>query len=224
MTNLDPKACPMRDAATQVLDRPVDGSHGDVRADAAQPAMAGHPVMTGQTIQARLLWFGETPCIPGARYLLTLGPHTVAARIGALEGRVSLPTMATETVRSLSLNEVGDATLQLERPIAPDLFAQGRVMGRFALIDPETLDRVAAGIALRERRNGGLSARETNLRSFAKAVSWRAVGSMDTTMMAYIFTRHIGTSLAIGGSEVLTKTVLYYLHERVWTRVRFGRR
>ena len=62
------------------------------------------------------------------------------------------------------------------------------------------------------------------IRSFAKAISWRVTGSLDTIMLAWFFTQEISVAISIGLTEVVTKVVLYYLHERVWSRSSFGRR
>jgi uncharacterized membrane protein len=59
-------------------------------------------------------------------------------------------------------------------------------------------------------------------RSLAKAVSWRVTGSIDTTILAFIFTGNIKVAAAIGGTEVFTKIVLYFIHERIWSRLAFG--
>jgi uncharacterized membrane protein len=67
------------------------------------------------------------------------------------------------------------------------------------------------------------SASDTSLRSLIKAVSWRIIGSVDTTVLALLFTRNLTISIAIGGTEILTKVVLFYLHERLWTRIAFGK-
>lgn len=60
-------------------------------------------------------------------------------------------------------------------------------------------------------------------RSSAKAASWRILASLDTSILALIFTGNILTSLSIGGAEVVTKLVLYVFHERIWARIPFGR-
>jgi uncharacterized membrane protein len=53
-------------------------------------------------------------------------------------------------------------------------------------------------------------------RHIAKTITWRIVGSLDTLMLATFFSGsfEIGGWIAI--TEVITKTILYYLHERVW--------
>ena len=59
-------------------------------------------------------------------------------------------------------------------------------------------------------------------RSLLKAFTWRATGSLDTFVLAYLFTGHAKVAVAISMTEVVTKIVLYYIHERVWTRITFG--
>ena len=60
-------------------------------------------------------------------------------------------------------------------------------------------------------------------RHIAKAVSWRVIGSVDTIVIAWLITGSIQVGAAVGGVEVVTKTVLYYFHERVWYKwIKFG--
>jgi len=53
-------------------------------------------------------------------------------------------------------------------------------------------------------------------RHILKTISWRIIGTLDTMILSWIITGSWRWGLAIGGTEVLTKMVLYYLHERVW--------
>jgi len=62
---------------------------------------------------------------------------------------------------------------------------------------------------------------ESHRRSILKAVSWRVLGTFDTFILSWIITGQVHLAVAIGGVEVFTKMLLYYLHERAW--VRFGR-
>lgn len=59
-------------------------------------------------------------------------------------------------------------------------------------------------------------------RHILKTITWRIVGTLDTMVLAWIITGNPMTGLKVGGAEVLTKMILYYLHERVWYRSRFG--
>ena len=57
------------------------------------------------------------------------------------------------------------------------------------------------------------------IKSFLKALSWRVVGTIDTMVISYFITGHLTMAISIGSAEVITKTVLYYFHERVWAHI-----
>lgn len=60
-------------------------------------------------------------------------------------------------------------------------------------------------------------------RSILKSVSWRLTGTIDTMVISYVVTGSIKLAGAIASIEVVTKMVLYYLHERAWSRLPIGR-
>lgn len=64
--------------------------------------------------------------------------------------------------------------------------------------------------------------KESKKRHILKSISWRILGTLDTMSLAWIITGDPYTGLKIGATEVLTKMVLYYLHERAWYRINFG--
>lgn len=64
---------------------------------------------------------------------------------------------------------------------------------------------------------------DSHIRSLVKAISWRFVGSLDTFMLTLLFTGKLKYAVTIATAEAMTKIVLYYLHERVWRMVRWGR-
>ena len=65
---------------------------------------------------------------------------------------------------------------------------------------------------------------DSNVRSLAKAISWRTLGTVDTFVLSWIITGEAKIALAISGVEVFTKLFLYWAHERAWNRVKWGRR
>lgn len=76
---------------------------------------------------------------------------------------------------------------------------------------------------------------DSRLRSLLKAISWRCVGTLDTFFVSFVVLNVTGAasggvghaariSGGIAGVEVLTKIMLYYLHERAWGKIRIGRR
>lgn len=60
-------------------------------------------------------------------------------------------------------------------------------------------------------------------RHIAKTITWRLVGTIDTIMLSWLITGDLSIGLAIGGVEVISKMILYFLHERVWYKwIKFG--
>ena len=60
-------------------------------------------------------------------------------------------------------------------------------------------------------------------RSLIKAVSWRFFGSLDTFILSMIFTGNARYAVSIATAEALTKIALYYVHERIWRKIAWGR-
>lgn len=71
------------------------------------------------------------------------------------------------------------------------------------------------------RRHSG--ATDSHGRSLAKAITWRATGSADTFLIGWIITGHAGLAGGIAATELMTKIALFYLHERAWARIGWGR-
>ena len=65
---------------------------------------------------------------------------------------------------------------------------------------------------------------ERHQRSFAKAVSWRVTGTIDTFIISFILTGNATIAGSIAAVEVITKIILYYFHERIWAMVHWGHR
>lgn len=64
---------------------------------------------------------------------------------------------------------------------------------------------------------------ESRRRSLAKALSWRVLAWCITAGVAYVFTGQATFALTIGFADSLLKIFVYYLHERTWMSVDFGR-
>lgn len=65
---------------------------------------------------------------------------------------------------------------------------------------------------------------DSHPRSIAKAISWRITGSIDTFVLSFIFTGSTKLAASIAAAEMVTKMVLYYLHERAWSAIRWNQR
>ena len=64
---------------------------------------------------------------------------------------------------------------------------------------------------------------ELKTRSVLKALSWRMVGTLDTVLLSWVISGKWQIAMSIGTLELVTKTILYYFHERAWNVVKWGR-
>jgi len=64
---------------------------------------------------------------------------------------------------------------------------------------------------------------ETHLRSLAKAASWRIGGTAVTFAITLFISGQIVLAAKIGLLDTLVKVVAFYIHERLWHRVGFGK-
>lgn len=62
----------------------------------------------------------------------------------------------------------------------------------------------------------------TNKRHILKTFSWRAVGTLDTIFLAWLISGNPYVGLKIGTAEVITKMMLYYIHEKIWYKINYG--
>ena len=65
--------------------------------------------------------------------------------------------------------------------------------------------------------------RDKPYRSIVKTISWRTIGTIDTIIISWLITGEIMFALSIGGVELFTKMALYFFHERIWEKIKFGR-
>jgi uncharacterized membrane protein len=63
---------------------------------------------------------------------------------------------------------------------------------------------------------------ESNKRHILKTFSWRFVGTIDTIILSWVISGNPLIGLKIGGAEIGTKMILYFLHEKFWYRINFG--
>jgi len=64
--------------------------------------------------------------------------------------------------------------------------------------------------------------KESKKRHLFKTITWRLIGTLDTILLAWIISGNPLTGFSIGFAEMITKMVLYYLHERIWYNLDFG--
>ena len=202
------------------------------------------PAVT-ERVHARIFWMKDRPLAAAARLICSSSqPAPPRRRVERGLSVIDLDTRRAVAADAIGPNEVGYCTLTFDRAIALDRYEDCRDTGSFILIDPESYDTVAMGcveeIAPLQRRslaarNGCRSERvpssgkltrwtETHARSLVKAVSWRATGSLDTFVVTFVISGSTKLAGSVALTEVFTKILIYYGHERLWALVPWGKR
>ena len=70
----------------------------------------------------------------------------------------------------------------------------------------------------------GVKNGDSNYRSLMKAITWRMTGTIDTFLVSWIITGTLSLATGIALAEIFTKVGLFWLHERVWNKVSWGRK
>ena len=64
---------------------------------------------------------------------------------------------------------------------------------------------------------------ESHARSLAKAVSYRVLGSAGTALVVFLFSGNMPLSAGVGALDMVLKIALYFVHERIWNYIPYGR-
>lgn len=65
--------------------------------------------------------------------------------------------------------------------------------------------------------------RERKIRSISKAIAHRILGTLNTFIVAWIFTQNISLSLKVMLARETIAIVIYFVHERFWNKIQWGR-
>lgn len=60
---------------------------------------------------------------------------------------------------------------------------------------------------------------ENNLRILLKAISWRVFGTLTTITATFTFTNSLNIATAVGAIEMISKIILFYVHEKIWIKI-----
>jgi adenylylsulfate kinase len=64
---------------------------------------------------------------------------------------------------------------------------------------------------------------DSHFRSVLKGLSYRSVATISTVAISFVMTGSIKTATMIGSAEAVAKVLLFWGHERLWHRIRWGR-
>lgn len=65
---------------------------------------------------------------------------------------------------------------------------------------------------------------ETPARTLVKTISWRICGSTATFVISYAILGSLTVSGTIAVAQLTFNTVLYFVHERIWNNIQWGRK
>ena len=127
-------------SVTLTLTDEIDISRGDVIATCETP-----PEISDQ-FDTTIIWLSEEPMLPGRSYRMKTSSRLVSATVNAPKHKTDVNTLQKLPARTLQLNEIGNCTLAVDRPIAFDSYAENRQTGSFILIDRMTNNTVGMGM------------------------------------------------------------------------------
>ncbi|MCZ6893990.1 MAG: sulfate adenylyltransferase subunit CysN [Gammaproteobacteria bacterium] len=152
-------------AVTITLDRDVDVSRGDVL------VATDTPCEVSDQFDVSLVWMNEEPGFAGRTYWLKLGNSRLNATLSGIKFKYNVNTLEQLSSHGLELNEIGRATLSLDKAVPFEAYRDCRAMGSFVLIDRYSYATVAAGMinfALRRAQNVHRQALTVDKRARAK--------------------------------------------------------
>jgi uncharacterized membrane protein len=64
---------------------------------------------------------------------------------------------------------------------------------------------------------------DTIVRSLVKTISWRLTGTLCTFLISFIILGDITTSSTIALIQLIFNTIMFYIHERIWNIIKWGK-
>ncbi|MFO7564000.1 MAG: sulfate adenylyltransferase subunit CysN [Enhygromyxa sp.] len=147
-------------SVTLTLADEIDISRGDVL------TQVDNDLHVSRRLQATLVWMHDIPLETGRQYLIKHTTNLVSGSVVAVDHKIDMDTLARVPAETLALNEIGDVTLSLNRPLILDEYEQDKAAGSFIVIDRVSNVTIAAGMI----RSHGEDYQEDN-RAVAKALA-----------------------------------------------------
>ncbi len=61
------------------------------------------------------------------------------------------------------------------------------------------------------------------VRSLVKTISWRLTGTLCTFLISFIILGDITASSTIALIQLIFNTIMFYIHERIWNIIKWGK-
>jgi sulfate adenylyltransferase subunit 1 len=122
------------------LDDNIDVSRGDMI------VRQGECFSQVNTLEAVICWMDESSLVPGKLYFLQHGSNRVKAKVKGVNSILDIQTLESSMDKKIiALNDIGEVSLQLAKPIFADKYDENPANGSFILIDEFTNNTVAVG-------------------------------------------------------------------------------
>ncbi len=97
-------------------------------------------------VTATVCWMDSKNLVPGTKYIVQHNTNRVLSKIDSINSVIATDyTGAQENKNKLSLNEMGEVSIKLSKPIYFDSYADNKSNGAFILIDAQTNTTAGAG-------------------------------------------------------------------------------
>jgi len=127
-------------SVTLTLEDEIDISRGDMLVHAA-----AKPLDTKDLV-ANVCWIGSEPLTERKKYLIKHTTSTVKAMVNSIDFRRDIHSLEKDDADQLAMNEIGQITFKLLKPLFYDSYADNRTTGSFIVIDTFTNNTVGAGM------------------------------------------------------------------------------
>ena len=139
--NLDEAFAPQ--SVTLTLNDEIDISRGDMITH------VGDKAMDAKVLTANVCWIGDEPLIERGKYVVKHTTNSVKAVVASIDFKTDIHTLDHhEEATELAMNEIGQITFKLQKPLHYDTYADNRTTGSFIVIDTFTNNTVGAGMII----------------------------------------------------------------------------
>lgn len=123
-----------------VLDSEIDISRGDVLCKNSMP------IETSSVFDVSLAWLSDENCFKGRRYIAKIGAQKISCQISDLKFKYDINTLDKKPCKSLGLNDISNAIINLNQDIPYTNFYENNALGKLILIDPISNQTVGAAM------------------------------------------------------------------------------
>ena len=128
-------------SVTLTLNDEIDVSRGDML------TLVGERASDSKNLTANVCWIGDEPLTNRKKYIIKHTTNSVKAMVSSIDFKTDIHTLDHhQDATELAMNEIGQITFRLQKPIHYDSYVENRFTGSFILIDTFTNNTVGAGM------------------------------------------------------------------------------